>query len=248
MSGAAESVRRGLGPLAVVVPMANEAATVEAFLTAVTQELGADDVVLCVLDGASRDTTRELVEAMGQHDARIRVIWAETSRCVVDAYFAGYRAALATSAGWILEMDAGFSHEPAAIPTFLEKATEGYDYIGGSRFLPGGVHEGPWKRTLISWAGSTLARWVLRRPMTDFTSGFQLYRRTLLEVVVAQGVMSRAHFFQTEIRYLATAWRWTEVPIRYGRTTSEVPQGSVTEALRNLWKLARGGAPKRPEA
>jgi dolichol-phosphate mannosyltransferase len=240
MTTAAPQPDRVTEAVAVVIPMANEEATAEPFLREVLAQLGARDFVHVVLDGVCRDGTRSIVDALAAEDPRLRLVWAPENRCVVDAYFAGYRAALATGAEWILEMDAGYSHQPREIGRFLAAATEGYDYVGGSRFMPGGEHAGPWKRTLISWLGSTLARLVLRRSMTDFTSGFQLYRRPLMEDVVRRGVMSRAHFFQTEIRFHATAWKWTEVPIHYGRTGSEVPDGSVREALVNLWKLSRG--------
>ncbi len=227
------------GSVAVVVPMANEAATVERFIEAVLVQLGSGDSVHCVLDGASRDVTRVIVKNYSKRDPRVQLVWADESRCVVDAYFAGYRAALLTDAEWILEMDAGFSHQPEAIESFIVAGLEGFDYVGGSRFIRGGHHDGPLKRILISWAGSFLARLVLGQGMSDFTSGYQLYRRPLMEAVVERGVMSRAHFFQTEIRYFATQWKWKEIPIHYGRTTSTVPQGSVIEALRNLYKLSR---------
>lgn len=227
--------------LAVVIPLANEEATVERLLTEVVFRLGPDDFLLCVLDRASRDRTRSLVERFGELDSRVRVVWAENSRCVVDAYFAGYRTALETNAKWILEMDGGFSHQPSQISDFLREVHSGCDYVGGSRFMKGGRHEGPWRRAFVSRAGSLLARVVLRQNMSDFTSGFQLYRRELLQCIVERGVTSRAHFFQTEIRYHVTSWKWKEIPIHYGRTTSPLPRTSIFEALVNLWALARDG-------
>ena len=80
---------------------------------------------------------------------------------------------------------------------------------------------------------------MLKCPMTDLTGGFQLYRRGFLEEIVRDGVMSRAHFFQTEIRYRAFTKRWCEVPITYGRTRAWVAGGSILEAISNLRKLAR---------
>ena len=49
--------------LGVVVPLANEEATVGEFLGRVTRQLTAADAVFCVVDNASRDRTREAVEA-----------------------------------------------------------------------------------------------------------------------------------------------------------------------------------------
>ena len=43
-----------------------------------------------------------------------------------------------------LEMDAGFSHPPIKIAEFVAAMEEGYDFAGGSRFMPGGAHRSPW--------------------------------------------------------------------------------------------------------
>src|SRR4051812_15019646 len=79
--------------LGVVVPLANEEATLDDFLGRVLAQLGHEDGVFCVVDNASRDRTRELVEANARRDPRVSLVWAPHNRCVVDAYFSGYHAA-----------------------------------------------------------------------------------------------------------------------------------------------------------
>ena len=73
-----------------------------------------------VLDRVSTDGTLALMREYARQEPRLRVIWAPENRCVVDAYIAGYRAALATGYEWILEIDAGFSHQPSDLPKFIE--------------------------------------------------------------------------------------------------------------------------------
>lgn len=227
--------------LGVVTPMANEEATVDEFLTRVLARLSASDRVFCVLDNVSRDRTRELVEAWSARDPRVVLVWAPENRCVVDAYFRGYRAARAAGCEWVLEMDGGLSHQPEEIPRFIAAMEGGAQYAGGCRFMPGGSHIGsPWRR-FVSWGGSRLTNLLCGTRMADMTSGFECFGREAMDAVLARGVRSRRHFFQTEIRYLMHGFRWVEVPITYRNPSANLGSASLREAFRELWNL-RGEA------
>lgn len=232
--------------MAVVIPLANEQDTVIELLSRVVLQLGDSDRVYCVLDNVTTDRTRELVEDMAAQDDRIACIWAPENRCVVDAYFRGYREALQSEARWILEMDGGLSHAPEEIPRFVAAMESGAQYAGGSRFIKGSAWSGPLGRYIVSRGGSVLVNAVLGTRMHDMTSGFECFSRDAMEMVVAQGVRSRAHFFQTEIRALMHEVRWAEVPISYRSPSDRLAGSSITEALRNLWVLRRESK-SRPE-
>jgi len=223
--------------VAVVVPLANEGASIDDFLERVLRQLGPDDLVFTVLDSVSRDDTRARVEAFAELDTRVRPVWAPENRSVVDAYFRGYREALGSGARWILEMDGGMSHIPEEMREFLDLIDQGYDYVGGCRFMVGGSHTGSVRRRLVSRSGSILAGVWLGVHMHDMTSGFEMFSRSAMERVVNCGVRSRATFFQTEIKYLLRDTRWTEVPINYRSTTGRAKPGSIRDAVRNLWRL-----------
>jgi dolichol-phosphate mannosyltransferase len=228
--------------LAVVTPMANEAAGAERFVREVLQQCraaGVRDVQLfAVLDRASRDGTLDLLRALAPAVPGLRVIHAPENRGVVDAYFRGYREALAAGADWILEMDAGFSHPPDAIPRFLARIAEGCDAVFATRFAGGGTYAGGVsRRWLVSRGGSWLARLLLGAPLTDMTSGFQLFSRHALARIVAEGVRSRGPFFQTEIKVRLRDLRLAEVPIDYTPTAQGVHPGALADACRGLFRL-----------
>jgi dolichol-phosphate mannosyltransferase len=232
--------------LGVVIPLANERDTIDALLSRVTAQLAPHDEIYCVLDRVSTDGTRDLIEAFGQRDRRVRCVWAPENRCVVDAYFRGYREALAGDCDWILEMDGGLSHLPEEMPRFLAAMASGTQFAPGSRFVTGGAYRGRWTRKCISLGGSLLARLMLGTKMVDMTSGFECFSRAAMQHVVDHGVRSRAHFFQTEIRYLLSTWSWQEIPITYSNPSDGVGAGTIAEALKNLWRLARSGRPPLP--
>lgn len=229
--------------LGIVCPMANEAATAVRFVDAVLSECerhGFDSVTLfVVLDNVSRDDTRELLEAHVAVQPELSVIWAPDTRGVADAYVRGYREALETGCDWILEIDAGFSHEPSDIGKFLEAMADGKDCVFGSRFREGGRNLGTFRRRVISRGGTALTNLLLGTKLTDMTSGFQLFTRATLETVLAKGISSKGPFFQTEIKTYCRHLRVAEIPIQYNAGTHGVGRRAITESFVTLWQLFR---------
>jgi dolichol-phosphate mannosyltransferase len=170
----------------------------------------------------------------------LRVVWAPENRNVVDAYFRGYREALEAGHDWILEIDAGFSHRPEDLPQFFDTMQRGYDCAFGSRFIEGvGFQGGSLKRYCISRGGTLLTNLLVGTRLTDMTSGFELFSRAALEMVVARGVQSHAHFFQTEIKVHCRDLRICEVPIRYLAPSPRLGTSALADAFQQLWRLTR---------
>jgi dolichol-phosphate mannosyltransferase len=231
--------------LGVVVPLANEEKTIEEFLNRVLVHLLESDRVYCVLDNMCKDLTRSLIGEYASRDPRVVLVWVPQNRCVVDAYFAGYRAAFGEGCEWILEMDGGFSHLPEEIPLFLAGMAQGCDYVGGSRYMKGGSHKSPWTRVFISKGGTLLTNLLLGTRMIDMTSGFECFSRKAMAYVLDHGVTSKANFFQTEIRYMMHQFKWMEVPITYRNDNYQVGRSSLREAFRILWSLHRAQAKQK---
>jgi dolichol-phosphate mannosyltransferase len=156
----------------------------------------------------------------------------------VDAYVRGYREALSAGVDWILEIDAGFSHQPEDIPQFFAAMQQGYDCVFGSRFMKGGRFTGgSMKRYLVSRGGSILTNLALGTKETDMTSGFELFSRAALQMVLKRGIQSRGHFFQTEIKAYCRKLRQVEVPIHYHVQNPNLAGSAVTDSFHHLWRL-----------
>ena len=227
--------------LGVVCPMANEALTASRFVSAVLSECRTEGVrettFFVILDRAGKDDTLERLRSLAAEELDLRVIWAPENRNVVDGYVRGYRDALAAGCDWILEIDAGFSHQPADIPQFFRKMSEGNVCVFGSRFCTGGSIATSAKRHFVSRSGTMLANLLLGTRLTDMTSGFELFSRPVLTAILASGIRSRAHFFQTEIRACCRNLRIVEVPIRYETASDGVTIAVLGDALLNLLRL-----------
>jgi dolichol-phosphate mannosyltransferase len=228
--------------LAIVCPMANEGEDAPRFVSAALDRcVGFRSVnFFAILDRATTDNSLDLLKDLEKTESRLRVIWAPENRCVVDAYLRGYREALRSGADWILEIDAGFSHQPDDIPRFFQAMEQGYDCVFGSRFIQGGsISDTPVKRQVLSRGGTFLANTLLGTKLKDMTSGFELFSRGALQMVLDKGIQSRAHFFQTEIKTYCAHLRITEVPIQYKSASPRVSRSAVLDSVRQLARLAR---------
>ena len=212
--------------------MANEQETFHDYVDAVKRildSLGAGHVYV-VIDKASSDDTLKLSQELSGSDDRFSTIWAPENRNVVDAYMRGLREAFGGGHQAVIEMDAGLSHDPDEIPNFLAGLAEGCQCVFGSRYIEGGRNvRPPMKRAFLSRGGTLLSNFLLGTRLADMTSGYEAFTRDVVERIISYPLQSRAHFFQTEIRYLLRNTRHKEIPIVY-RSPSQNASG---KAVRN---------------
>lgn len=222
--------------------MANESANAAAFVRAVLAQCTGIGAVrfFAIVDKASTDDTLQVLHDLARAEPRLEVVWAPENRGAVDAYIRGYREALAARSDWILEIDAGFSHQPEDIPQYWERMEQGCDCVFGSRFMRGArISDSSLKRYLVSRIGTALTNALLGTKLTDMTSGFELFSRETLEMVLRRGIRSRAHFFQTEIKVYCRKLRITEVPIHYRSPSPRLGSHAIVDAFQHLWRLCR---------
>ena len=131
------ALQRGAVEVGIVCPMANEGDKAVAFCQAVLEQCSGFRKVtfFAVFDRVTKDESLDLMRALERSEPRLRVVWAPDNRCVVDAYLRGYKVALDAGCDWILEIDAGFSHQPSDIPQFFSAMEQGMDCVFGSRFI-----------------------------------------------------------------------------------------------------------------
>lgn len=219
---------------AIIVPMANEEKDFGIFaraLAKVLDELSSGKVYF-VVDKVSRDNTFQLCRDLSCIDGRFVTVWAPETRNVVDAYLRGYREAYQAGHDFIIEMDAGMSHDPQAIPMFLDALQQGYECVFGSRFIAGGsIGDSPLKRRLLSQGGTLLANLLLGTRLRDMTSGFQGFHAHALGKLLEYPLLSKAHFYQTEVRYLMRDFKHVEVPIHYRAPSPRVSRNAISNSL-----------------
>lgn len=234
------TISRRVIHLGIVCPMANEENCVERFTAEVLSYCEGFRAVsfFPVLDRVSNDKTLDLLSKISARDPRIKVIWAPSNRCVVDAYVRGYQEALLADCDWILEIDAGYSHQPFDMPKFFEKMEMGYDCVFGTRFSQdGAIKNSSIVRYFISRAGGLLTNFLLGTRLSDMTSGFEAFTSDALQHVLRQKINSKGHFFQTEIKTYCRNLKIAEVPIYYRSASPSVTWKVIKDAMKNLLRL-----------
>jgi len=226
----------------VVIPMANEENEFPSFIKVLTSVLDnqPNGTVYLIVDTVSRDRTLNLCQELSARDFRYKTIWAPENKNVVDAYLRGYREALRNNHDLVIEMDAGLSHDPRALPMFLRVLNEGNECAFGSRFINGGsICDSNWKRTFLSRFGTILANVLLGTTMYDMTSGFQGFHSGVVHQFVDYPLLSKAHFYQTELRYLLRYKRFAEIPVHYRAPSPSVSRKAVLNSLSVLFYYFR---------
>ncbi len=223
---------------ALIIPLANEEEGFDMLVTAIKKvfcQLNCGKAYL-IVDNASKDETYNLCKNMAEIDNRFVLVWAPENRNVVDAYLRGYKEAFVNGHEYIIEMDAGLSHDPSAVPTFLRSLTEGNDCAFGSRFINGGsVVDSSFKRLFLSKFGTWLSNILLGTRMADMTSGFIGFKADIVKIFLEHKFKSKAHFYQTELRFLLRYSRYIEVPIHYCSASPRVSKKAVLNALSTLF-------------
>ena len=223
---------------AIVVPLANEEADFKPFIemvNLVTNELNAGSIYF-IIDKASNDGTLDLCQELSAINSRYVTVWAPENRNVVDAYIKGLQVAYDAGHDIIIEMDAGLSHDPRAIPMFLRVLNEGNECAFGSRFINGGsMGDSPFMRRLLSKTGTVLANVLLGTRLHDMTSGYQGFHRDVVANIINHNFKSTAHFYQTELRYLLRKRRLYEVPIHYQAPSPRVSNNAIKNAYQTLF-------------
>lgn len=223
----------------IVMPVANEEETMASVIEEILS-LEYDNLYLYpVIDNYSKDNTEAIIRGY-EKTGKVKCIFYKESTGVISCYLEGYRQALKDGAEQIIEMDGGGSHSPTEIPRFIEKLDEGYDCVWGSRFVKGGgISEHPFYRRVLSSGGTILANLVLGTKLKDMTSGFEAFKREVLEKFDFDKFLSTGHMYQTEMRYYCRNYKTVEVPIHYIGGTSSLKGKYITEALKILFKLRK---------
>jgi len=201
----------------IVLPTYNEAENLEGISAAILA--AAPGATLLIVDDGSPDGTGELADRLAAADPRIRVRHRPAKQGLGRAYLDGFDVALAGGARYLVQMDADWSHDPAALEGLLAPVRDDRaDLVIGSRYTRGGgVVDWGIGRRVISRGGSIFARTVLRIAPHDLTGGFKCWRATTLAAIPFTGIHAGGYVFQIEMTFRASrsGARVAETPITF---------------------------------
>lgn len=225
----------------VIVPTYNERPNLPRLVPEILQQDPRLDIL--IIDDASPDGTGAVADALAAANPRVSVMHRAGKLGLGTAYLEGFHWGIERGYGFLFEMDADFSHDPAHLPQFLA-AIRDFDLVVGSRYLGGRVTVVNWPiaRLLLSYYATFYVRVVTGLPVSDATSGFKCFRRAVLEGIELERVESEGYAFQVEMSFRAwkRRFRLGEIPIVFvDRSTgqSKMSRRIVWEAVWKVWKL-----------
>jgi dolichol-phosphate mannosyltransferase len=229
----------------VVVPTYNESANIERLLHRIDECLPGAGIL--VVDDGSPDGTADLVKAVAATLPDVYLLARAGKSGLGSAYRAGFAWGLERGYDAFVEIDADFSHDPAALPSLVAPLTQGLDLAIGSRYIEGGsIPNWAWHRHLLSRGGNIYASRMLGLGVADATAGYRVYSAAILRRLDLDRIRAEGYGFQIEMTYRAKQHgaAITEVPISFvDREAGESKMSSyiVFEALGLVtwWGLGR---------
>lgn len=233
----------------ILIPVLNEGERIRRQLSAMREaSLGADIVVT---DGGSTDgsvTPESLADG-----AAARAVLIKRGPGRVGAQLRiGFAFCLRQGYEGIVTIDGNGKDGFDSIPSFLGALNKGYDFVQGSRFVPGGRGiNTPWARLLaIHLLHAPAVSLAARHRFTDTTNGFRAHSRLLL--LDPQVAPFRDIFVGYELlwylsaRAARTGHRVGELPVTRtypsrGPTPTKIsPLKGSAGIISQLWRLLRG--------
>ncbi len=204
-----------------------------------------DGFDVLVIDDNSPDGTAEAVKKMMEKfPNRIFLEQRKGKLGLGTAYIHGFKWALKKDYGYVIEMDADFSHNPDDLTRLYHACKDDCaDVAIGSRYISGvNVVNWPMGRVLMSYFASAYVRFITRMKLRDSTAGFVCYRRRVLEAIKLDNIEFKGYAFQIEMKFKAyvKGFKIVEIPIifinrRLG--TSKMNSSIFGEAVFGVLKL-----------
>jgi dolichol-phosphate mannosyltransferase len=195
--------------LSVVIPVFDEEESLPVLwseLRAVLTALGLSFEVVFVDDG-SRDRSAEIVRALREDDARVRLVRLKANAGETAATDAGFKAARGC---WVVTMDADLQNDPHDIPALLSHLDR-WDAVTGWRVNRGEGDSAV--RRLSSRIANRLRNAISDETIEDSGCTFRAFRRDCLRELVLYRGFHR--FIPTLLRM--RGHRVIEVPVRNRR-------------------------------
>jgi len=237
--------------IAIAIPTYNEAKNIKNLLEAiwsVTKDQRAARIGVYVVDDSSPDGTADVVTAVSKELTNetfaVNLLRRPKKEGLGKAYIDAFGRIMAENKwDYLLQMDADLSHDPAYLPQFIAKASEGVEFVVASRYAKGGgAPEWGWFRKFLSRGGNAYARLVLGFRLSDYTGGFNMYSVGLLKRIRLENIGAMGYGFLVELKYKALKHcrSVVEIPIIFVDRThgkSKIPQSTILRNFALVFKL-----------
>ncbi|MDD5085093.1 MAG: polyprenol monophosphomannose synthase [Candidatus Omnitrophica bacterium] len=218
----------------VIIPTYNEKENIGGIVDAILGlRLKLD---MLVVDDNSPDGTGTILDSLAKERKNLFVMHRSRKMGLGSAYKEGFKFAFKNNYGFVITMDADFSHNPQDLPAMVEEIKLS-EIVVGSRYVPGGgIRNWPLYRLLLSSTANKVAKFMSGIDANDFTSGFQCFRTEILKRVDLDNMRSDGYSFLSELKYLLArdGGKISEIPIMFEdrkQGASKLSKRTILEAI-----------------
>ena len=211
------ATRAGAARSVAIIPIYGENKNIKEVLTRF--QPGTVDEVFITADATTSNTLSEIRETATGAGVKLTIHVNPVRKGIGNAIRQGYEYALSNGFDIIVVMAGNGKDDPREIPRLLEPIVKhGYDYVQGSRFLPGGRRiRNPFLRRIFTRLFPLVWTWTTGVRCTDVTNGFRAYKARILQdrnINVWQPWLDQYQLeYYLHYKVLTLGYKFTERPV-----------------------------------
>ncbi|GLQ92636.1 glycosyl transferase [Dyella acidisoli] len=217
----------------------NEAGNIKPLISSLENTAPESDIL--VVDDNSSDGTADII--LGMNRPNVTLLQRKGKLGLGTAHLLALSYAKEHGYDVIITMDGDLSHDPAYIPSLLDRLEAGADLVIGSRYMPGGGCDYTGYRLYVSQLANVAARSLLGLKLHEFTTSYRAFRVSELKRLnfAALLVGGYSFFLTTMVEASVRGLKIQEAPIQFrerGYGTSKLPPMEIFRGMANLLRLA----------
>ena len=217
----------------------NEADNIETFLQGIDKLNFEVDVL--IIDDNSPDQTWKIVKDYSTNKKNIHLIIRNKKEGLDTAHKTAYNYSIRNNYDFLITMDADLSHEPAAIPLFINELEKNI-FVLGSRYVKGGKCNLKGLRLFLSYFGNRFIKFIFNIDCNEFTTSYRGFNLRKLGNFTLNDVSSKGYSFFMETIYQIhkRGILIKQIPINFNkriRGKSKIPRIEIFRTLLNIFKL-----------
>ena len=163
--------------ISIVIPLFNEQESILDLYSEICNAISSyNDWEIIFIDDGSSDGSAEKIIDIASKDSKVKLI----------SFYRNFGKSAALSEGFkhangdiIITMDADLQDDPAEIPNFVNKISEGSDLVSGWKK----VRHDPWTKTFPSKIFNFVTRLLTGVKIHDFNCGLKAYRSSVVKSI-----------------------------------------------------------------
>jgi dolichol-phosphate mannosyltransferase len=199
--------------LAIIVPVHNEEENILETISKIEDSLANIDYELVVVNDHSLDRTVEIVNGLCSKYSNLRLVDNRLDNGFANALRTGF---MNFNAEAVIPIMGDLCDDLSTVPKMLDKLSQGFDIVCGSRYIQGGSRNGGSK---IKGALSCFAGWsihyLLGLPTHDIANAFKMYRKKVIDSIeikalgfeISMEIPLKGYFQGYKMTEVPTSWK-----------------------------------------